>query len=377
MFQKTIFAQISVVSITKIVFCSFVFVSLSCNNGSGEKKIPSSVVVRSAIEASFIGGNSNYRIGDTAALRVSLKDSLKNLEGIEVYLNDVLYSTEKSFPFNISIATTDLKTGRNAVRISALTTNKIETKTTSFTLFAPNKPKMLTYRILAVYDHDKMAYTQGLFFHEGKLYEGTGQKKISSLRLVDLESGNIERLQKMDGSLFGEGIAYFEGQIYQLTWVSQVGFVYNASDFEVNRKVYYSGEGWGLTSDSTFLIRSDGTNVLSFHDPANFSLERRLEVYTNEGPLEKLNELEYINGKIYANVYQSDYVAIIDPNNGVVESMLDLKGILQKKYRTKQTDVLNGIAYDAVGKRIFVTGKYWAKLFEISIEEPPEIKNGI
>ena len=352
----------------RFVSIFFIVVLLSaCDSSNRDYNQASNAIVSSPIEIRFEKGNSNFVFGDSITIHVSIRDSSLMLNNAEVYLNDELLNKKDSFPFNLTISSEGLLAGRNMFRISASGDQVRQSKSASFNLLPDTSPRAYSYAVKAVYDHDKDAYTQGLFYHEGFLYEGTGQRGQSSVRKVNLTDGKVLKRQTLERKLFGEGIVYFEGLIYQLTWNSQVGIVYNAEDLSENQRFYYTGEGWGLTTDSIYLIRSDGSNKLFFHKPGDFSLHKTIEVYTNSGPLDKLNELEYINGRIYANIYQQNQIAIINPSNGVVEGMIDLKGILQKQYRTSHEDVLNGIAFDAKNNRMFVTGKYWPKLFEIEL----------
>jgi glutamine cyclotransferase len=220
------------------------------------------------------------------------------------------------------------------------------------------------------YPHDVGAFTQGLQFVNGELYEGTGNYGTSSIRRVQLETGEVKQIRNLDQDLFGEGITVFGERIYQLTYKSQVGFIYDKSTFQEIQKIYYQNqEGWGLTHNGEELIMSDGTNIIYFLDPEMFTINRQIEVYHNEGPANMLNELEYINGKIWANRYYTDEIVIIDPESGKVEGRINLKGILKAQHRKASTDVLNGIAWDESGGRVFVTGKYWPMLFEIRIRE--------
>jgi glutamine cyclotransferase len=231
-------------------------------------------------------------------------------------------------------------------------------------------PVEYSYQVVKEYPHDVAAYTQGLQYVDGVLYEGTGNRGTSSLRRVSLETGEVIKIRDLDQSLFGEGITVLGERIYQLTYKSQVGFIYDKESFQEIQKVYYQNrEGWGLTNNGEELIMSDGTNIIYFLDPEMFTINRQIEVYHNVGPANSLNELEYINGKIWANRYFTDEIVIIDPETGKVEGRINLKGILKATHRKPTTDVLNGIAWDREGERLFVTGKYWPRLFEIRIRE--------
>ncbi|NWF77940.1 MAG: glutaminyl-peptide cyclotransferase [Chloroflexi bacterium] len=227
-----------------------------------------------------------------------------------------------------------------------------------------------TYNITNIYPHDRNAFTQGLIFDDGFLYEGTGLSGQSSLRRVELETGEILQIYELPEQFFGEGITIYEDKIIQLTWQSHVGFVYDKDSFEILQEFNYSTEGWGITHDGERLIMSDGTSTLHFLDPHTFEKIGEIEVFDNRGPVTRLNELEYVQGEIYANVWQTDRIAIIAPETGRVIGWIDLAGLLTEEDRSQPVDVLNGIAYDAENDRLFVTGKLWPKLFEIEIVSP-------
>lgn len=232
-------------------------------------------------------------------------------------------------------------------------------------------PEIVTYydyEIVAVYPHDPDAFTQGLDFHDGYLYEGTGLHGASSIRKVELETGRVLRKRMLPDAYFGEGIVVAGDQLVQLTWKSQVGFVYDLESFELVRDFNYLGEGWGLTHDNSRFIMSDGSARLRFLDMNNFAGIGHMYVRYGDRPVTNINELEFINGYVYANIWQDDRIAIICPAGGYVVGWADLSGLLDADERRK-ADVLNGIAYDAAGDRLFVTGKRWPKLFEIRLIE--------
>ena len=225
-----------------------------------------------------------------------------------------------------------------------------------------------TYEVVKSYPHDKAAFTQGLVFHQGALYESTGLNGSSSLRRVELETGKV--LKKIDVSdrFFAEGLALFNGRLYQLTWQTQLGFVYDLDSFRKLREFTYAGEGWGLTRDSHSLIMSDGSSRIRFIDPETFEVQRLITVNDGMADVTNLNELEYIKGEIYANIWLNDRIARIDPQSGKVKAWIDLSGLLPPEARPDPGAVLNGIAYDEASDRLFVTGKYWPKLFEIKLK---------
>lgn len=224
-----------------------------------------------------------------------------------------------------------------------------------------------TYRVLHAYPHDRQAYTQGLLYEDGHLYESTGLSGRSSLRMVDLETGRVLQSVPVPSQYFAEGLASWGSTLIQLTWQSHIAFVYDRFSFRLLRTFHYEGEGWGLAQDGKNLILSDGTSTLRFFDPATFREVRRVIVKDGGAPVTELNELEYVRGEIYANVWHTDRIARIAPATGKVLGWIDLKGILPDSQRPDPEAVLNGIAYDAARKRLFVTGKLWPELFEIEM----------
>lgn len=226
---------------------------------------------------------------------------------------------------------------------------------------------LYTFEIVAQYPHDSRAWTQGLVLEDGVLYEGTGRKGQSTLREVDLATGQVLRGVRLPDDLFGEGITLYGGKIYQLTWREHVGIIYDSETFDVLHTFTYPTEGWGLTHDGQQLIMSDGSNILYFRDPDTLEVTRTLAVSGPQGPVAPLNELEYVEGEIYANVWLTDHIARIDPATGNVVGWIDLTGLLDRDNLAAPADVLNGIAYDDENDRLFVTGKLWPALFEIEL----------
>ena len=241
------------------------------------------------------------------------------------------------------------------------------TPTNSEDSITPHVIPTYTYQVVNSYPHDRNAYTQGLVFEDGVLYEGTGLRGRSTLRRVDLETGNILQIHRLPDYYFGEGVTIYGNKIIQLTYRGNVGFVYDKNSFEVLGEFYYSTEGWGITHDGKRLIMSDGTSTLYYLHPETFEEIGRIEVHDNDAPVTGLNELEYVQGEIYANVWLTDRIARIDPETGQVTGWIDLRGLLQPEDYSEPVDVLNGIAYDAKNGRLFVTGKLWPRLFEIEL----------
>jgi len=314
-------------------------------------------------------------LGEDIPIRLEYPDTVR-VDSVQIYLGGSLIHTLKALsgfpeggPVEARIPSGSEPTGISGIRLKVyFKGGSTENQSRQITLLSDQKPVEYSYSVVNEYPHDVKAYTQGLQYVDGWLYEGTGNYGTSSLRKVDLETGKVEKTRMMDPSLFGEGITVMGERIYQLTYKSQVGFIFDKSSFEEVQKVYYQNkEGWGLTHNEEELIMSDGTHVIYFLDPEMFTINRQIEVYNHVGRVDSLNELEYIDGKIWANRYYSDEIVIIDPESGKVEGRINLKGILKSGDRRPNTDVLNGIAWDVEGKRLFVTGKYWPKLFEIRL----------
>jgi glutamine cyclotransferase len=228
-------------------------------------------------------------------------------------------------------------------------------------------PEIKKVKVLKVYPHDKQAYTQGLFYENGFLYEGTGQWGQSSLRKVKPQTYEIIQSYNLPDDVFGEGIVSYGDEIIQLTWQSREAFVYDKKTFKLKNRFTYGTEGWGITNLGENLVMSDGSNVLYVLSPENFTVLDKIEVYDNNGPVRYLNELENIDGKIYANVYQTDTIVVIEPTTGKVTRKIDCSGLLSEDDKFPGIDVLNGIAYDKLTGTKFITGKNWPKLFVVDM----------
>ena len=226
---------------------------------------------------------------------------------------------------------------------------------------------LYSYELINTYPHDRTAYTQGLAFEDGFIYEGTGLYGQSSLRKVNLNTGEVLQQHTHSSRYFGEGITVLNDKIFQVTWRSRVAFVYDRDSFRILNTLSYDGQGWGITFDGSSLIMSDGTAILRFLDPQTFTEIGRIKVTDNNQPITRLNELEYVRGEIYANIWKTDRVARIAPDTGRVVGWIELHGLLGAEHRDQPVDVLNGIAYDPELDRLFVTGKLWPKLFEIKL----------
>ncbi|MCH9662014.1 MAG: glutaminyl-peptide cyclotransferase [Bacteroidetes bacterium] len=239
----------------------------------------------------------------------------------------------------------------------------------NFTITASQVPVLYDYKILESYPHDMGAYTQGLEFEDDVLYESTGQRKKSSLRKTDYLTGEVLQLEKMGDQYFGEGLTILNDKIYQLTWQENTGFIYDLENLEKTGTFVYgkSREGWGLCNNGTTIYKSDGTQKIWTLNTTTLAEEDFIEIYTNKSVINNVNELEWVEGKIYANIYQKDAIAIVNPSNGAVEGVINLKGLQEKVTQHSQLDVLNGIAYKGEPNILYVTGKNWDKLFKIEI----------
>jgi glutaminyl-peptide cyclotransferase len=231
----------------------------------------------------------------------------------------------------------------------------------------PGAVPVYGYKIIHTYPHDNRAFTEGLVYHDGYLYEGTGLRGQSDLRKVELATGTVVQRRPLDAQYFGEGVAVYGDTIVELTWQSHVGFVLDRPTFNLQKQFSYPWEGWGLTYDGARLIMSDGTPVIHFLDPTTFSETARITVTAAGQGVRNLNELEWVNGEIFANVWMTDRIARIAPATGQVTGWIDLTGLRPPETFVNSDAVLNGIAYDATGDRLFVTGKMWAKLYEIQL----------
>jgi glutaminyl-peptide cyclotransferase len=315
--------------------------------------------------------NAEFKLKDQVKVILIPESKDKSFDSVKVFFDGKAVTVMKSAPWECSVNSsyTGL-TGRKSIKAVAYSKEKTQSVTRFVIIYSDIVPRRYSYKVIHTYPHDNEAFTQGLFYDNDVLYEGTGQETGSSLREVELETGKVLRQHNLEPSLFGEGITLYKDLIYQVTWTTKVGFVYNKSDFSVINKIFYPTQGWGLTTMDDRIVMSDGTNVLYYNEPEMFNAVSRIEVYDNEKKVDQLNELEYINGEIWANIWQTDLIARIDPITGRVNSYIDMSALYpESKRREVNADVLNGIAWDAKGERIFVTGKRWPKLYEIKVTE--------
>jgi glutamine cyclotransferase len=362
-------------SVKKFVFFftlfAFIASNWSCNscssNGStvSENKKPP----RRKVQVSIVSPKNNERtaLGTTVALTVQTAEGLQ-IDSLRWFIDGKLLASSASLDTYIW-NTAGQTTGSHRIEaVAHYAGGERDIVSASVLLLAPQPPKRYTYRIVRTYPHDVNAYTQGLLFDDGFLYESTGLKGESTLRKVMPATGEPVQSLNISKEMFGEGLALVDDKFFQITWQDQTAFVYRKDDFSLLQKLNYPmREGWGLTFDGNHLLMTDGTALLYFMDKQYFTEISRLEVCTNTGTVSLLNELEYINGEVWANVYQQNEIIRIDPKTGIVTGIIDMKGLLNADDIRPGTDVLNGIAYDKATGKIYVTGKKWPKLFEIEI----------
>ena len=328
----------------------------------------------------FISCNEKYSFKLTSPKKLNISQELsislseknnKPIDSVLFTIDNIAIVSDASFTSKINI--NDYKLGRHTITAIAFYANKSKKLTSTVYFLADAAPNVYNYKIINSYPHDKNAYTQGLEIHNGFLYESTGKKGKSSLRKVELETGKVLQQINLDNQYFGEGMTRLGDEIYMLTWQKGFGFIYDFETFEQQGTFKYKNsiQGWGLTNDGERLIKTDGTERIWFLNAKTQAEESFIEAYTNKRKVENLNELEYIDGKIYANIYQQNSILIVDAKTGKVEGVADLNGLKVEMEKTQklvpQDEVLNGIAYDKENKKLYVTGKNWGKLFEIEL----------
>jgi glutamine cyclotransferase len=344
-----------------ISFLSLSLILNNCGNSLEDKK--------NLFKIEISNSKKIYTTNDTLVV------SLKNLK--EKSIDSVIYSINDNMITSVSgnekamITLGDQKLGKrslNALIYSDGTTSKSNVK---ITIVATSSPKLYTYKVLESYPHDIEAFTQGLEFHGETLYESTGKYRGSSLRKTDIKTGSILQEIPLDDQYFGEGLTIINNKIYQLTWKEKTGFIYDLTTLERTGTFIYgkSKEGWGLCNDGSTIYKSDGTHKIWILNSNTLAEEDYIEIYTNTRKIKSVNELEWVNGKIYANIYEKDAVAIVNPSNGAVEGVIDLKGLKDRVTQHPKLNVLNGIAYKGEENILYITGKNWDKMFKVEILE--------
>lgn len=304
--------------------------------------------------------NNIVRLGDSITL------SIKNSKNIDI--TSVTYELNEKKVAN-SFKLEQQLLGVQQIKATVVMGDTSEEVTSKITILNNQSPKVYGYKIINEYPHDITSYTQGLEFYKGELYESTGQYGESKLRKVDYKTGSVLQNKAIGNQYFGEGLTIMNDNIYQLTWQENIGFVYDVNTFEKKSSFTYgkSKEGWGICNDGNNIYKSDGTEQIWLLNPETLVEDSKLQVYTNKGKIVGINELEYVNGKIYANRYQKNGVAIINPKNGAIEGVIDFSPLKKQVTQHSGLDVLNGIAYNPETKTLFITGKRWDKLFEVEV----------
>ncbi len=324
------------------------------------------------------GSSSNHKKSDFTIKTNAVKGNIHNNETLNLsienkksYVIDSVAYTLNGIRIKENIDLDDFKLGKHTLEATVFFEGEKQTTTSTVTILNSELPKVYTYKIINEYPHDITSYTQGLEFYNDTLYESTGQHKESKLRKVDYKTGKIIKNINLADEYFGEGLTILNNKVYQLTWQKGTGFVYDVNTFEKLSSFRYgnSKEGWGLCNYNNIIYKSDGTEKIWLLNSETLVEQEYIQVYTNKGKIIGINEMEWIDGKIYANRYQKDGVAIINPKNGAVIGVVDFKPLKKLVTQHDGLDVLNGIAYNPKTKTIFVTGKRWDKLFEVEILE--------
>ena len=291
----------------------------------------------------------------------------KAIDSVVYYINEVKIGSVKGNE-KLPFALNNQKLGNQTIKALVYFEGQNIDISSGFSIYASAEPKILNYKIVNTYPHDINAYTQGFEFYNGVLLEGTGQYKESTLRKTDYKTGKVTEQIKLEDKYFGEGITVLKDKIYQLTWKEKTGFIYDAKTFKLEKTFSFETEGWGITNDGEKLYMSDGSEKIYTLDPVTLKVIDYISVYTAGSKIDSINEMEWINGKIWANIYQKDVIAVINPKTGAVENVINCADLKTKVTQHPELDAFNGIAYNPVTKTYFVTGKNWDKTFEIIIE---------
>lgn len=334
------------------IFIVVITFGVSCNEKGRQFSVSSSASgpIYSGDTLQFDFVSEKKRIPDSVVVRFNAKEIFQTVYHTNVY----------------SLKTDGLSMGDKTITFEIYRKGHSEVHNRTLRILSDLEPTQLSYQVVASYPHDKKSYTQGLQWEQGRFYESAGLYGQSSLRYVDVRTGRVLRSDVVDDHYFAEGIALVGDSLYMLTWREKTGFIYNKNTFEKIQSFSYETEGWGLCYDGTNLIMSDGTEYLYFYNPKNFSLIKKIAVFDNLGAVSMLNELEYVNGFVYANVYQTDKIVKINPGNGKVAAEIDFSHILPTTY-VPEVDVLNGIAWNPETDRFYITGKLWPFIYEVRL----------
>ncbi len=336
------------------------FLIFSCGSNNGNKKSDFSLQIKE--------NKSDFKLNEE--LQASIVNSKnKNIDSVSFYFNDQYLNSSKDGNFSLNLD--EVLLGNQVLKAIVYSEESADTLTKPIQILNTESPVLYTYEVVNSYPHDITSYTQGLEFHGDTLYESIGQYGKSKLRKVDLESGEVLKEIKLDDQYFAEGLTILNNKLYQLTWQEGEGFIYDLDTFERTGTFGYgqSEEGWGLCNNGEKVFKSDGTEKIWILDPQTLAEKSYIQPTTHKSVSSKFNELEWVNGKIYANTYQYPSVAIINPENGAIEGVINFKGLSEKVTQHDKLDVLNGIAYNPENDKLYVTGKNWDKIFEVKIME--------
>jgi glutamine cyclotransferase len=352
-------------------FSLLILLSASCCNKKTRISNSPAPAVFSVPVAKLIAPREGetFRCGDSVALRLRINtDSLAYIDSATIASGIADRQLRVEGFEKLYWQSGKARVGKNTLKVNLFRRGQKETHAVNIILLSDRVPADYRYRVIRQFPHDEEAWTQGLVYDNGVLYESTGLEGKSTLRIVDLKSGIPIRRIDLEDQFFAEGIAIFRDQIYQVTWTSQVGFIYNRETLEVIRKFNYPiKQGWGLTCGENRLIMSDGSAQLYFLEPEYFTQVDQIEVFDNKGMITNLNELEYIHGKVLANIWYKSIIVIIDPESGKITGRIDLEELIPPSCKGDSNKVLNGIAYNSLNGHIYVTGKYWPVLYELEI----------
>ena len=360
----------------KIIYYSFLFIIVitsSCNNTSNKLNNPynkTSFKYTKSIQINKRLKNTIWKQNTNIPIEIEHIRKNKQIDSIEIYLDNKKQNTIYNNNFKTSLSIKHGKVGTR--RINAIAYHpygKNGFNSIKIQIVPDKEPTRYSFEVIKTYKHDTTHFTEGLFFKNGFLYEGTGIKGESSIYKIDLNNNKTLFSRKIDQEYFGEGITALNNKLFQLTWKSKKGFVYNINNFKLESELEIDTEGWGITTIDDNLVISNGTNVLHFINKDSYKIIKKLEICDNNGPINYINELEYIYPYIYANVWQKNKIIIIEPTTGKVIGIVDLTSIITKEnnFLTDNENVLNGIAYDKLNKRLFITGKRWSKIFQIKL----------
>ncbi len=340
-----------------LILSFFIF---SCGSNSGKKS--------SYFSLKTDGNNDEFQLGESVKLDLENKKE-REIDSVTYYFQQKNYQAETDFSLELSLE--NIKLGKHFIEAIIFSEGETDTTSKSIKIYNNTAPVSYSYKIVNEFPHDQNAYTQGLEFYKDTLYESTGQYGSSSLRKVVLETGQVLQKLNLTDNYFGEGLSILNDKIYQLTWNEGEGLIYHLEDFKQTATFSYnqSEEGWGLCNDGNQFYKSDGTEKIWTLNAESLAEEDFIQVVTHKSIVSKMNELEWIDGKIYANTYQKDGVAIINPNTGAIEGLIDFRGLRDKVTQHDKLDVLNGIAYNPDSDKLYVTGKNWDKIFEVEIIE--------